>query len=188
MFGFSPYGSYWREVRKIISLELLKDVRASEVVTSIKELYKLWAEKKNESGLVSVEMKQWFGDLTLNVILRMVAGKRYFSASDASENKQAQRCRRVFRDLFHLVGLFAVADAIPFLGWLDWGRHENTLKKTAIEMDSIAQEWLEEHRRRKDSGHDNSTQDFMDVMLSVLDGKNLDDYDADTINKTSCLV
>lgn len=54
IFGFSPYGSYWREMRKIISLELLsnsrlellKDVRASEVVTSIKELYKLWAEKK----------------------------------------------------------------------------------------------------------------------------------------------
>ena len=197
MFGFSPYGSYWREVRKIISLELLsnrrlellKDVRASEVVTSIKELYKLWAEKKkNESGLVLVEMKQWFGDLTLNVILRMVVGKRYFSASDASENKQAQRCRRVFREFFHLVGLFAVVDAIPFLGWLHWGRHENTLKKTAIEMDSIAQEWLEEHRRRKDSGHDNSTQDFMDVMLSVLNGKNLGDYDADTINKATCLV
>ena len=195
MFGFSPYGSYWREVRKIISLELLsnrclellKDVCASEVVTSIKELYKLWAEKKNESGLVSVEMKQWFGDLTLNVILRMVAGKRYFSASDASENKQAQRCRRVFREFFHLSGLFVVADAIPFLGWLDWGRHEKTLKKTAIEMDSIAQEWLEEHRRRKDSGDDNSTQDFMDVMQSVLDGKNLGGYDADTINKATCM-
>ena len=195
MFGFSPYGSYWREVRKIISLELLsnrrlellKDVRASEVVTSIKELYELWEEKKNESGLVSVEMKQWFGDLTLNVILRMVAGKRYFSASDASENKQAQRCRRVFREFFHLSGLFAVADAIPFLGWLDWGRHEKTLKKTAIEMDSIAQEWLEEHRRRKDSGDDNSTQDFMDVMQSVLDGKNLGGYDADTINKATCM-
>ncbi|RVW50426.1 Cytochrome P450 82A4 [Vitis vinifera] len=144
--------------------------------------------EKNESGLVSVEMKQWFGDLTLNVILRMVAGKRYFSASDASENKQAQRCRRVFREFFHLLGLFAVADAIPFLGWLDWGRHEKTLKKTAIEMDSIAQEWLEEHRRRKDSGDDNSAQDFMDVMQSVLDGKNLGGYDADTINKATCLT
>ncbi|RVX15241.1 Cytochrome P450 82C4 [Vitis vinifera] len=59
MFGFSPYGSYWREVRKIISLELLsnrrlellKDVRASEVVTSIKELYELWEEKKMNRAL-----------------------------------------------------------------------------------------------------------------------------------------
>ncbi|CBI19610.3 unnamed protein product, partial [Vitis vinifera] len=118
----------------------------------------------------------------------MVAGKRYFSASDASENKQAQRCRRVFREFCHLSGLFAVADAIPFLGWLDLGRHEKTLKKTAKEMDSIAQEWLEEHRRRKDSGEVNSTQDFMDVMLSVLDSKNLGDYDADTVNKATCLA
>lgn len=197
MFAFSPYGSYWREMRKIISLELLsnrrlellKDVRASEVETSIKELYKLWAEKKNESGLVSVEMKQWFGDLALNVILRMVAGKRYFGAADGSENKQAQRCRRVFREFFYLSGLFVAADVIPFLGWLDLGGHEKTLKKTAKEMDSIAQEWLEEHRRRKDCGKDSSsTQDFMDVMLSVLDGKNLGDYDADTINKATCLV
>ena len=73
MFGFSTYGAYWREMRKIISLELLsnrrlemlKNVRASEVLKSIKELYKLRAENKNESGLVSVEMKQWFGDLNL---------------------------------------------------------------------------------------------------------------------------
>ena len=197
MFGFAPYGSYWREMRKIISLELLssrrlellKDVRTSEVETSIKELYKLWAEKKNESDVVSVEMKQWFGDLTLNVILRMVAGKRYFGAGDGSENEEAQRCRRVFRELFYLLGLFSLADAVPFFRWLDWSGFENTLKKTGREMDSIAQEWLDEHRRRKGSGEDNNCmQDFVDVMMSVLDGQNLGDYDADTINKATCLV
>ena len=118
----------------------------------------------------------------------MVAGKRYSSASDGSENKEAQRCRRVIGEFTHLAGLFAVADAIPFLGWLDLGGHEKALKKTAREMDGIAQEWLEEHRRRKGSGEDNTKQDFMDVMMSVLDGKNLGDYDADAINKATCLV
>ena len=125
----------------------------------------------------------------LHVILRMVAGKRYFGAGDGSENEEAQRCRRVFRELFYLLGLFSLADAVPFFRWLDWSGFENTLKKTGREMDSIAQEWLDEHRRRKGSGEDNNcTQDFVDVMMSVLDGKNLGDYDADTINKATCLV
>ncbi|RVX15239.1 Cytochrome P450 82A3 [Vitis vinifera] len=170
MFAFSPYDAYWREVRKIVNtellsnrrLELLKDVRASEVETSIKELYKLWAEKKNELGHVLVEMKQWFGDLSMNVILRMVVGKDTL--------------------------VLEPADGIPSLGWLDLGGHEKAMKKTAKEIDIIAQEWLEEHRRRKDWGEDNGMHDFMDVLLSVLDGKALPEYDADTINKATSMA
>ncbi|PPR90383.1 hypothetical protein GOBAR_AA30307 [Gossypium barbadense] len=86
MFGFSPYGQYWREMRKITMLEVLsnhridqlKKVFVSEIEGSIKDLYKFWVkEKDGESGLAFVEMKKRFLDLTLNVILRTVAGKRY---------------------------------------------------------------------------------------------------------------
>jgi hypothetical protein len=88
MFVFAPYGPYWRELRKIATsellsnrrLELLSYVRVSEVETTLQELYKLWTKKKSESGQILVELKQWFGDMILNVILRMVVGKRYFSA------------------------------------------------------------------------------------------------------------
>ena len=55
-------------------------------------------------------------------------------------------------------------------------------------MDGIAQEWLEEHRRRKDSGEANGNQDLMDVMLSILAGTDPTGYDADTINKATSLV
>lgn len=88
MLGFSPYGPYWRQVRKITTVELLsnyrleklKDVRESEVRAFLKELYKLWDENrgsasKSKSNLVLVEMKRWFGDLTLNIVLRTIVGK-----------------------------------------------------------------------------------------------------------------
>ncbi|KAK3015138.1 hypothetical protein RJ639_006288 [Escallonia herrerae] len=127
MFGFCPHGPYLRELRKITSmellssrrLELLKRVRVSETEICIKELHKVWSEKKNYSGYLLVEMKQWFGDLTLNVILRMIAGKRYFGATVAGNEAEARRCQKVMRAFLHYLGLFLVSDMIPFLGWLD---------------------------------------------------------------------
>ena len=71
-------------------------------------------------GCLLVEMKQWFGDVNLNVILRMISGKRY-SAKSEDDLQQVRRIRRVFREFFRLTGLFVVGDAIPFLGWLDLG-------------------------------------------------------------------
>uniref|UniRef100_A0A2N9IFN5 Cytochrome P450 n=1 Tax=Fagus sylvatica TaxID=28930 RepID=A0A2N9IFN5_FAGSY len=195
MFGFSPYGPFWREIRKIIALELLsnhqlellKDIRVSETETSLKELYKLWTKKNDGSSRVLVEMKQWFGDLTLNVILRMVAGKRFFGAIAASDEKEARRCQKAFREFFQMMGLSLVGDAIPWLGWLDLGGHQKAMKTTAKEMDCLVSEWLEEHKQKRDSGEGKRQQDFMAVMLSILDGVDLAGYDADSVNKATCL-
>ncbi|XP_062145948.1 cytochrome P450 CYP82H23-like [Alnus glutinosa] len=89
MLGFSPYGPYWRQVRKIATLELLsnhrlemfKDIRVSEVNTSIKEIYEVWVKNNN----MLVEMKRWFGSTTLNILFRMVIGKRFDGTATKDE-------------------------------------------------------------------------------------------------------
>ncbi|XP_038704083.1 cytochrome P450 CYP82D47-like [Tripterygium wilfordii] len=194
-FGFAPYGAFWRDIRKIISvellsnrrLELLKHVRASEVENSVKELHKQWTKNKSDSGHVLVEMRQWFGDINLNVIVQMIAGKRYFGAS--ADEKEARRCQKAFREFFHLAGLFVLRDAVPFLGWLDFGGFEKAMKKTGKELDSIIEEWLEEHRKKRESGETaDSQKDFMDVLLSMLEGMDLAGFDADTVNKATSMA
>ncbi|KAK4844429.1 hypothetical protein QYF36_020188 [Acer negundo] len=77
-FGFASYGPYWLQCRKIVTLKLLsnnrleklKHVRETEMETSVKELY----NKISSTNKVSVEMKRWFGDITLNEItsIRMI--------------------------------------------------------------------------------------------------------------------
>ncbi|KAM0967891.1 hypothetical protein PS1_016526 [Malus domestica] len=195
LVAYSPYGPYWREIRKITThellsnsrLELLKHVRVSEVEMSLKELYKLWIKRKGGSGEILVEMKEWFGDLTLNVVFRMVAGKRFFNVMNGSlsDEKKARRCQNVIRDMFHYIGLFVLGDAVPWLRWLDIGGHEKAMRRTAKELDSIVMEWLEEHKQRRTQGQE---QDFMDVMLSVLNGADVVGFDADTVNKATCLA
>ncbi|KAB1220426.1 Cytochrome P450 82A4 [Morella rubra] len=195
MFALAPYGAYWRELRKIATVELLSNhrlellsfVRQSEVKTTLGELHKLWTKKKNKSDQLFVDLMRWFADMNLSVILRMVAGKRYGSASKDVDEKEARRCQKAVREFFHYLGKFVVADTIPSLRWLDLGGDEKAMKKTAAELDDIMGEWLEDHKRRRASGETEGDQDFMDVMLSVLDGKNLAGYGADAINKATSL-
>ncbi|BAT77808.1 hypothetical protein LR48_Vigan09g020300 [Vigna angularis] len=189
-FAFSPYGEFWRDMHKITVSELfstrraeqLRGIRYSEVQSSLKELYGTWVEKK---GDLLVEMKEWFGNMNLNVILRTVAGKRYCVGNGDEER---MRVRRVLREFFNLMGVVVIGDAIPFLGWLDLGGEVKEMKKTAVEMDSFFSEWLEEHRQRRDSDGKKREEDFIDVLLSALDGVDLAGHDADTVIKATCLT
>lgn len=136
-----------------------------------------------------MEMKQWFGDLTLNVVLRMVAGKRYFGDNtDPNEVKEARKCQKIMRDFFYFLGLFLVSDNIPFLRFFDLGGHEKAMKKTSEEMDIMMEKWMEEHRRNRDSVKVNSEQDFMDIMMTAVEGVDFCGFDKDTIIKSTCVV
>ncbi|XP_062104501.1 cytochrome P450 CYP82D47-like [Humulus lupulus] len=202
MCVFSPHGPFWREIRKIATvellsnrrLELLKHIRHFEVATFLKELHKHWtANAKSENDGVLVEMKQWVWDLILNVVLRMVAGKRYSSSGNKNKEKESLKIQRAIEDFFNLFGAIVPGDVIPYLKWLDLGGYEKSIKKTAKELDQIFSEWLEEHKQKRNvvlkGGKDQNKddQDFMDVMLLLLHGTDLGGYDADTINKATCL-
>ncbi|XP_012071739.1 xanthotoxin 5-hydroxylase CYP82C4 [Jatropha curcas] len=197
VFGFAPHSSHWREMRKIVMLELLsnrrlemvKHVQNSEVNLGIKKLYHLWAE--NNCLPVLVELKQWFEDLTLNVIVRVVAGKRYTGSSD---DDGARRCQNAISKFFHLMGIFVVSDALPFLQWLDLEGHQRAMKKTAKDLDAVLEGWLTEHRQKRVSvlgeAKTEGEQDFIDVMLSLEEKGHLSGfiYDADTSIKSTCLA
>ncbi|KAK4797135.1 hypothetical protein SAY86_029461 [Trapa natans] len=201
MIGFSPYDPYWRYIRKIAVVELLSNhrmnllrhVRESEVFASVRTLYEKYYRNGTESVPLVVDMKRWFGDITVNVVFRMVVGRRF---TDEDEG-EVEKGKQALQDLLDLIGRFVVSDGLPFLRWLDLGGHEKAMKRTAVEADWVVQRWLEEHklsRRSKLNGEEargttsDQQQDFMDVMLSIIkDDEGVESYDADTVIKAVCL-
>ncbi|PHT51114.1 hypothetical protein CQW23_10861 [Capsicum baccatum] len=88
MFGFGPYGLYWREMRKIVPTELISarridmfgHIRVLEVKSVVKEIYEYWSKIKNSNYLNSVvkmEMKEWFGNLIMNTMVKMLFEVQY---------------------------------------------------------------------------------------------------------------
>ncbi|GAB4845227.1 hypothetical protein Ancab_040123 [Ancistrocladus abbreviatus] len=201
MLNFSPYGSYWRQMRKIAILELLsnkriemlKHARTSELRSSIKSLHDRTSCRKSSSTKngVIVEMKQWFGDISLNSMIQIAIGK----ASKDFKDDEYERFKRALRGYFELFGVVVVSDALPFLRWLDIGGHEKAMKMTAKELDHVIQGCLEEHKIRRcrtlDEGAEKDKKDFMDVMLQIFDTTTDDSsssFESDTIIKATCLV
>ncbi|KAK1422226.1 hypothetical protein QVD17_25193 [Tagetes erecta] len=196
--GLAPYGDYWRQVRKIIALEvlsqkrveMLEHVRVSEVRSSMKDIYDAWVMNKDNEGLnmVKVDMKHWFGNLVLNVLVRITSGKRF-----AFNDEEGYRFQTVIRKLFELLGAFVVSDYIPFMNRFDIEGYEKEMKIVGKEMDNILEEWLKERKRVKECGQqqEGDQQMFMDVLISVMQNaseKDFPGYDHDTVIKATCLA
>ncbi|TYI21122.1 hypothetical protein ES332_A06G015400v1 [Gossypium tomentosum] len=180
MIATAPYGTYWRQMRKFIIIELLsnhrlnllKHVRESEVNTSLQQLYQLWNKKKSKM----------VRDVTLNVILMMVVEKRI---PNSYEGVETVEWKKSVDEFFELGAKFVTADAFLFLRWLDIGGEEKRMKKVSKELDQLVEGWLREHKEKIAENEANSEEDFMGVMLTKL--RDVEEHDANTINKATNL-
>ncbi|KAF2305851.1 hypothetical protein GH714_008449 [Hevea brasiliensis] len=193
MLGFAPYGQYWRDMRKLAvvellsnrRLQLLRHVRDTETNFFIKNLYQ---ESVKNGGRAVVEMKERFEDLAVNIIAKKVSGKRYSGGSNGIKDKESRQFCKALKDFFYLTGLFLASDTVPFLGWLDLVKgYVGDMKRTAKEMDEVLGRWVKEHReQRLKGGIKEEEQDFIHVMLSVMDDGKISANEIDNIIKGTC--
>jgi cytochrome P450 len=108
-------------------------------------------------------MKSVFFELTLNVMMRMIAGKRYYGEEEVAE--EARKFREIVRETFLLGSLTNMEDFLPLLRWVGNGGMEKRLILVQKKRDSFMQSLIEEHRRLGNSGGEKKT------MIEVLLGK-----------------
>ncbi|XVF01009.1 hypothetical protein REPUB_Repub04eG0050900 [Reevesia pubescens] len=193
-FGLAPYGPYWREIRKFAVVELLsahrlaalKHVQVSEVNSFIKNLYS-FCKKNEQSPNQKISIGQKLEVLVLNMILRIIAGKRYFTNADGEEDKEAQRVMKLTREFSYLLGVNALSEVVPFLKWMDsWSWQVKSMKRASKEMDSLVESWIDEHKlQRLKSGANHNNQDFIDVMLSAIDDDSMFGHSREKIIKAT---
>ncbi|XP_009761500.1 nicotine N-demethylase CYP82E4-like [Nicotiana tabacum] len=221
MLFLSSYGPYWRKIRKIVlqevlsssRLEKLKNVRVSELQTSIKELFSLFPVTGDHSSVtgdhssitgdnlpvtgdyvpVKLNLTNWIEKLTLSLIVKMIAGKSYGRLNEKAEDEEeAERFKKALKDFMYISMEFVLWDAfpIPLFKWIDFQGHVKFMKRTFKDIDCVLQNWLDEHVKKRE-GVDvvaGNEQDFIDVMLSMMSNEDFaDSYTRETTIKATAL-
>ncbi|KAL7264654.1 hypothetical protein ACSBR1_002588 [Camellia fascicularis] len=113
-------------------------------------------------------MSEWFRQVTMNLMLRVIAGKRY-SFGDSERDEEARQFVRTMDEFMYLSGVSECSDMIPGIEWLDLQGNVKAMKRNGKEMDYFLSMLLEEHvQRRREGKVKKDERDFMDVLLSCF--------------------
>ncbi|XP_058080303.1 cytochrome P450 81Q32-like [Magnolia sinica] len=178
--GWAPYGPHWRNLRRIATIEILSSnriqmfsaVRIQEVRSLMKDLF-----RDSELGISVVELKSRFSELTFNVMMGMIAGKRYYG-ENVVNLEEAKRFHEITSESSTLIGSPNFRDFVPVLGWMDFEGVEKRMVRVVRRRDELMQTLIDERRRRKKKVDfspsmgvevevEKKEKTFIDVLLSL---------------------
>ncbi|XP_050210962.1 cytochrome P450 705A22-like [Mercurialis annua] len=169
-FLASPYGDYWKFIKKLSATELLgarqvgrfNALRHEELGRFLNRMVQ--KANKNESVNLGNELMK----LTNNIICRMVMSTRC-----SNEEDEAEKCREMILGCVELVGKIGIATMLgPFkkLGFWFSGRQVNDVTTNFEELlDKILND--HEEKAKKLDGGEGEENDFMDILLQVEQDK-----------------
>lgn len=172
---WSQYGPYWGQLRKICMMELFgprrldfyQHIRVEELNTLLKDLFL--------SSGKPIKAREQFSDVSLNVISRMVLGKKF---TVKAENEKGivtpKEFKEMLDELFVLNGVLDIGDWIPWLAFLDLQGHIKRMKAVAKKFDRFIEHVLDEHQARRKGVKDYVAKDMMDILLQLAEDPNLE--------------
>lgn len=141
----APYGHHWRNLRRLGALEVLaasrlnalSHLRQDEVRRSLRHL-------TNSDDFAVVELRPKIFQLIFNVIMRMLAGKRY-----SSDDELGEQIHKMVSEVFECAQSSNPEDFLPVLKWIDYRGLKKKLCDLGKRLDDFYESLLEEHRREK---------------------------------------
>ncbi|WVZ13357.1 hypothetical protein V8G54_010923 [Vigna mungo] len=159
--AFSEYSAYWRNARKVCTVQLLSASKV-EMFAPLRreELGVLVKSLKNSaaSGEV-VDLSELLGELLENIVFKMVLG----SAKDDRFD-----LKWLILEVMNSVGAFNLADYMPWIGVFDLQGLTRRLKKTTKLYDELLEKIIQEHESNPYDKDKERKMDFVDILLSLM--------------------
>ncbi|KAG5236181.1 cytochrome P450 [Salix suchowensis] len=159
----SPYSDHWRNMRKIVTLELfsLKKVKSFRFIRE-EEVGCLLNSLSESSALAApVDLTQKVYALVASITFRVAYGLDY-----RSTNFDRDRFHEVVHETEAVVGSISADEYIPYLGWIvDWlTGHRARMERVFHELDTFFQHAIDNHLQ---PGRKKCQDDMIDVLLTI---------------------
>lgn len=170
-FTMTPYGPYWKFMKKLCmsellggrTLELHLPLRREERKRFLQSMLRR-AEKGEE-----VDVGAALISLTNNIISRMALKQRCSEDED-----EAHEVRKLVKDMCELAGRFNASDMIWFCKNLDLQGYGKKLKHVRDGYDKMMEKIMKEHeearkQRKENGGDDGYVKDLLDILLDIYE-------------------
>ncbi|KAK1433450.1 hypothetical protein QVD17_10360 [Tagetes erecta] len=184
-FGWAPYGDHWRNIRRISTLEMLSTHRLNEFHEIRVDEGRFLIDKLISTCSSPVNLSSMFNDMTLNVLMRMISGKRYFGGDMEEEGKRFQE---IVKETFMVSGASNLGDYLPILSWLGMDRLKKKMIMLQKESESFVQGLIDQLKKVKSEqvGNDKRKKNTMiEVLLQLQHADPV--YYTDTVIKSIVL-
>ncbi|KAM7259965.1 hypothetical protein ACFE04_015706 [Oxalis oulophora] len=158
-FGLSSNGSYWRNVRKFCTLQLLSAAKIEMFSPMRKKEIGLLVEEVKEAARRHevVDITEKVNQFVENMTYRMVLGTNKDDEFDL---------KGLFEETLVLVGAFNLSDFVPFLAPFDFQGYTKRMKNVSKSTDQLLEKIISQHE--KENSDEKPYKDFVDTLLSML--------------------
>ncbi|CAO2831750.1 unnamed protein product [Amaranthus hypochondriacus] len=165
---WSPYGDYWRNLRRVTTITMLSMRRINEAgptrKVEIRNMIMDLLESSNfGSGTQKVNMNEVLSKLARNFVMRIVNGKSWE--------------KMIIKPPENLMN---ICDFLPFLRWVDFKGIEKDLKEKQVERDEFLQSLVDEIRESRKKGEDLGMNTLIEQLLDLQQAEP-DQYSDETI-------
>ncbi|KAL5077389.1 hypothetical protein RYX36_016373, partial [Vicia faba] len=178
---FSPHGSYWRQMRKICTMELLSPKRVESFRLEREEELASFVKDIILSEGSSINLSEKIDSLAYGLTSRTAFG---------AEIEGKEKYRKLMKDVSKMAGGFSVADLFPSIGILQvlTGLRKK-IDKLHSEMDVILENVVRSHREKNLETRDEEEtgEDLVDVLLKLQKHSHLEHPLTDTVIKATIL-
>ncbi|GER54147.1 cytochrome P450 [Striga asiatica] len=115
----------------------------------------------------ALDMKTAFFELTMNVVMRMIAGKRYYG-ENVEDAEEARQFRKIAKESLR-VSTSSTGDFLSVVRWLGLGSGEKKMIELQAKRDGFMQGLVEEGRRRSVGGGKSKT--MIEMLLALQESE-----------------
>ncbi|XP_066323363.1 cytochrome P450 81Q32-like [Miscanthus floridulus] len=176
LLSVSSYGPYWRNLRRVATVQLLSAHRVACMTPVIAAEVRAMVRRMDHAaaaapgGAARIQLKRRLFELSLSVLMETIAQtktSRTEANADTDMSPEAHEFKQIIDELVPYLGMANRWDYLPVLRWFDVFGVRNKILDGVSRRDAFLRRLIDGERRRLDDCNESEIKSMIAVLLAM---------------------